>query len=429
MEVCAEHLEYHYLPDEHWKALFKEILKYYKINDKLPSLGVLAQKFSDDEVVSDLLIEVKGADIIGRTDGLLEELESYIKRSKFEELFNKTKELYEQGEEDDAIKLMAEGSEKIQNFSIKGARFQAIYRDFKDRQAARVVQSNTDTFIVPSGIFQLDDDINGGFESGTATLIIARSGVGKSTALRWFGMSAARRGMRVLHFQNEGKEKQVTDAYDAMWVGETMKDIKYGNIPSAKLEKLETTATQFIAQGGEIYVRAFEQFGKASIADCRNILIEAEKIYGKIHLVLFDYLEKFSPGDGKKYSTNDDGKRAEKLAVAEKIVNIATEFNCVCATATQANDIKPTQYNDPNFVITRSNISNLRATIDPFAYCITLNQTDDEYEEGIMRIHEEKFREYKTAGTFFIAQARDKGRLINVAKTKKMFYAPDEEAA
>jgi hypothetical protein len=146
-----------------------------------------------------------------------------------------------------------------------------------------------------------------------------------------------------------------------------------------------------------------------------------------IKWAIFDYLEKFDPGDGKRYGTNAEGERAKKLAVAEKIVNIATEFKIFCATATQASSIEKKDYNDPNFVITRENISNLKATVDPFAYTITLNQTDDENDKDIMRIHEEAFRFQKILSwesTYHIAQDRNKGRFIDIQETNKRFWDP-----
>ena len=67
----------------------------------------------------------------------------------------------------------------------------------------------------------------------------------------------------------------------------------------------------------------------------------------------------------------------------------------------------------------------MKATIDPFAYCITLNQTEDENDNEVMRVHEEKMRHYKIfshSSTYHVAQKRDVGRFIDMARTRELFW-------
>src|SRR6185503_7903780 len=104
---------------------------------------------------------------------------------------------------------------------------------------------------------------------------------------------------------------------------------------------------------------------------------------------------------------------------------IATEFDVVSATATMASNIPKDIWNDSTKVITRNDISNLKATVDPFAYVITGNQTEDENDKDIMRIHEEKLRHSKImsySSTYKIAQARSFGRFIDVKKTNELYW-------
>ncbi len=278
----------------------------------------------------------------------------------------------------------------------------------------------------PIGIPPFDYHTHGGVEQGRALLIIARKGVGKSTCLRSIGFNLAFRGKTGVHFQAEGTKEEVQDAYDSMWTGVPMNDIKKGELTGKDFEVIDKARRSFLAQCGEIIIIPYEQFATATIADCRAKIIELKKNYD-IDWAIFDYLEKFDPGDGKRYGTNAESDRLKKLAIAEKIVNIATEFKMFCVTATQANNIERKDWNDPNFVITRENISNLKATIDPFAYTITLNQTEDENDKEIIRIHEESFRFQKIKSwesTYHIVQDRERARFINVAETNARFWDP-----
>lgn len=251
-----------------------------------------------------------------------------------------------------------------------------------------------------------------------------------TTFLRSLGGNAAFRGINVLHIAaGDSTQEEVEDGYDAWWTGVAMNSIREGKIDGADYKKIEKAKQAWLANCGEIYIHVFKQFHQASIMDCRKILIDLLK-QCDIGVVLFDYLEKFKPGDGKRYGTNEEGGRVEKMAIAEKIINIATEFNVATATVTQASNVAKEYWNNPKFVLSRENISNLKATIDPFAYCVTLNQTEDENDNEVMRIHEEKLRHYKIfshSSTYHIAQKRDVGRFIDVERTKQLFWDAEKK--
>jgi hypothetical protein len=243
------------------------------------------------------------------------------------------------------------------------------------------------------------------------------------------GANAAYRGYDVLHLAaGDSTQEEVEDGYDAWWTGIDLHALREGKADD-NYKAIEKAKKEWLANCGEIYVHVFKQFHSASIADCRRVFVELLK-HADIKLILFDYLEKFKPGDGKRYGTNDEGTRAEKMATAEKIINIATEFNVAVATVTQASNIVKENWNNPKWVISRENISNLKATIDPFAYAITLNQTDDENDNEVMRIHEEKMRHYKRyswSSTYSIAQRRDLGRFIDVNRTLREFWDAEQK--
>jgi replicative DNA helicase len=427
LDVVKPHLQYSFLPTEAHKELYKFTMDYHTKHGKPPTIGLLSQKINTEEG-AELIEKVRQSNVYDSKDQILEEFEIFVKKNKFVQLYNQTGELYDEGKHAEAMQMLADGSKEINNLSLKSLSVTRVFGGFKERQAER---STKDYAIrkIPTGIPPLDYHTHGGPEKGTATLVIARSGVGKSTDLRWKGYSAAMRGFNVLHFQAEGKKQEVVDAYDSMWTGVELHEMKRGSLGGADWGKIEKAHKSWLSQAGEIYIHAFEQFHAASIADCRRVLIDLLKTV-KIDIIIFDYLEKFEPGDGKKYGTNQDGVSSRKLAVAEKIVNIATEFDVVCHTATQASNIKKENWNNPNWVITREDISNLKATIDPFAYCYTLNQTLAENDNEVMRIHEEKLRHYQIKSweqTFYVAQQRNVGRFVDLTKTYEKYWDKEQK--
>lgn len=426
LNVVKPHFNYSFISNKSgpYKEIFKYMFDYHGAHNKPPSVGLLSQNVTVKEALP-IISRIRDTNVFDVKDQIIETYEGFIRNGRFRLLHKKTEELFNQGEHDKATEMMAKEAQEILQFSLKRQMHSKIIAGFEERQKKRLDKEHVVSIKIPTGMPAFDYHTRGGIDRGTGILGVARSGVGKTTFLRSLGGNAAFRGINVLHFAaGDSTQEEVEDGYDSWWTGMNLNDLKEGKFTGADMGKIEKARKAWAGSAGEIYVKVFKQFNTASIADCRNVLIEVLKECD-IGLVLFDYLEKFDPGDRKRYGTNDEGNRARKLAIAEKIINIATEFNVGVATVTQAADIDKEKWNNPNWVITRSQISNLRATVDPFAYCITLNQTEDENDQEIMRIHEEKIRHYKMfswSSTYHIAQKRDVGRFIDLQETNKRFW-------
>lgn len=426
LEVVKPHLKYSYIQQAPLKEIFKYIFDYHSAHSKPPTVGILAQNVTSKDSLP-LIGRIRECNIYDRKDEILLQFQEFIQKSWGMAVMKEGADLYNQQKQDEAIELSAREWPLIQSFSLKRDTYGSVIRDFTkilEKAKHRSEQPNTR---VPTGIPQFDYHMRGGIKLGASLLGVGRSGSGKSTFLRSLGYHAMFRGFNVIHFSAEDTKEEIEEAYTAAWTGISLDDLREGNLDGANWNKIEKARQAYISQCGEIKVHAFEQFHTASILDCRNILIDILKEM-PIHLVIFDYLEKFSPGDGKRYSTNQDGETKQKTVVAEKIINIGKEFNVACATMTQASNIPKEKWNNPNWVMDRENISNAKQTIDPFQYSVTLNQTDDENDNEIMRVHEEKCRYHKIfsySSTYHIQQKRNEGKFIDVAETKRRFW--DEE--
>jgi len=432
LEAVKPHLKYSYIKQAPMKEVFKYIFDYHSSTTKPPTIGLLSQNVGNKEALP-LIGKIRECNIYDRKDDILLGFEEFIRRSRTMALILECKDLINAQKFDEAIKLQAEESASINAFSLKRDTYGRVIRDFDQIINRAKLRAETKNVRIPTGIPQFDYHTKGGIKLGTSLLGVGRSGSGKSTFLRSLGYHAMFRGFNVIHFSAEDTKEEIEEAYTAAWTNIELDSIREGDLNGADWKKIEKARQAYMAQCGEIVVHAFEQFHTASIADCRNILIDVMKEL-PIHLAIFDYLEKFSPGDGKRYSTSQDGETKQKVVTAEKIVNIGKEFNIACAAMTQASNIPKGSpsgelgWNNQAFVMTRENISNAKQTIDPFQYSMTLNQTEDENDNEIMRIHEEKFRYdkiYSYSSTYHIVQERSKGKFINVAETKRLFW--DEE--
>jgi len=420
--VVSKNLKYQYIPSEVHKTVWQEISDSYELDGVSPTIGVLSERLKNDSDAKKLLIEIKNCKIGDNRDSIIKQFESYIRDVRFVDLYTRVGEMWNkntQKDRDDAIAVLAKESEEIVGFSIGGELSAKVFSDFEKRQELRKQKEEDSQLKIPFGIHALDHYTYGGGRLGTSGLILGRSGAGKSTFLRWVGLHAARLGYRVVHFQAEGTESEAMDNYDAAWTSVNTIDIEYGNIPANKATSIRRVREDILKGGGEIYVVASETFDSMYIEDCNERLEEIENKIGKVHLVLFDYLEIFNIKgryDGEK------GERLKRDKIANKITNIATKFNVFSLSATQANDIKPEKWNSPDYVMTRSDISEFKGALKPFSYFMTLNQTKDESDNGVIRLHNDKFRHSKSGQTYKIYQSLDNSRFYDSKRTLQFFW-------
>jgi len=240
LSICQTYLKYQYLPLAPQKKIFKYILDGYAISGKAPTIGMIQQTYHTDLEVTNILSRVKKLVIEkDHYDEILVTFEVFIKDSRFRILYDRIGDLYNEGKMDDAIKLLADESKAINEFQIKSTLYTTVFSGFAQRNEKR--QKEGDSILLEKltyGIHGLDDPTRGGMNKGTSTLILARSGVGKSTFLRWIGLCNARLGRRVVHFQAEGTEAECLEAYDAGWTSIALHDIEFGNIPDGKKDKI-----------------------------------------------------------------------------------------------------------------------------------------------------------------------------------------------
>lgn len=422
LEVTLEFLEYEFLISAEHKKLLKELKLQKDLFGKAPTIGVLSEKFKFDEPLLQLLVNLKNYNITQKEDQILKQLELFIKKAKFLLLNDQLQTLYMRQAHDEAFKLLSEEGQKIYDFSLMDKAYVTVFKDFQARYQERAIKANNEdlTYTRPTfGVTQLDLITHGGPEIGRSLLIVAESGVGKSTFLKWIGVSCAKRGLRVLHIQGEGTEEECLLNYDAAWTGCNILDMNYAGLDKDLTDEIFRARDILLEQRAEIYVYAVEKFDMLTVKECYEVAKDIEKTYGKLDVILFDYLDVFNVK--KKYSGDQYGERARRLSIAEQMTNIATELKCFVATATQSADITPTQKNDPHFIITRSNISEIKGLIKPFSYVLTLNQTDEEYREGRVRIYVDKIRKGRKGQVFHVEQALSTHRFVDRQKTQNVW--------
>jgi hypothetical protein len=230
-------------------------------------------------------------------------------------------------------------------------------------------------------------------------------------------------GYDVLHIQAEGSEEEAFDKYTQVWSAQSYNNVKYGNIDQDMKDKLDKIVRQMRSKERDIFIKAYEQFDEVSCMDIRNLVVDFEKVKGKYpDLILIDYLSLIHPGDGNKYGIDTMSIKMKKENTARKLKNIATEFRTRIVTAEQADGIDKEKWNNPDWCMSRHNVAGAKGLADSFSYFITLNMTEDEEENGIMRLYLDKLRNYHPSNKVVkIATNYMNGRFYDSKRTIELF--------
>lgn len=427
-DIVRQYLKFSYLQIESEKKLWQWVTKRYDRTGKIPTIGQIQQQFQDDENVLEKLEEIADVEIDeqGGHEMIVDTFEKFIKKMKFLEANDKIADLYNQGKKEQSWDMFVKYAEDFSKFSIQDAKFETVFGDFAERQAKRKSDDWQFRYKIPTGIDEIDYRLggeNGGPETGECVLWLGDSGAGKSQVLVSVGIAAARQGFRVAHFQLEGTKEQCLNRYDAAWTGTLYQDVKLGNITAKKMEVTKRIIKKL--RKSDIIVSSEETFNAKTLPDIRREVKEMEKTYGKIDVIIIDYLELLEVGDGHNYTPHEERFRQAKLAKGMKM--LAMEFNAVVHTATQSSSIGEEQKNDPEFVITRAQLSEDKGKLRPVDIFITINQTRDEAKEEVMRLHTDKLRDYKNGSPILIANNFSYARFYDRKRTIELNMEYDNE--
>lgn len=429
MRIASEYLKYELIPKEWvgYKFILREAIIQYTEKNKLPSIGVICQKLCDEDAVQLAAKEIKKAALIDR-EIAIDQLQSFVKETEFELLSRKVHDLYEEGKKEEAIRVNAEESQRIleMSFRSKSGGFQSVFGGFHERMVERRMEGDAASekpVKVPFGVDRLDDVSFGGMEIGDTSLWIARSGVGKSSILKWHGYSAAIRGVPVLHIQLEGGIKACMQIYDQLWSAQSYSDIKSGNISPKDRKKIKQAIKEVKELSSDIEVYGFKKFGQASMGDVRQLCYDYFNTHGKFPgLVILDSLDLVKTGISKKIDSDPDHKKEKLQTCAQLLKNLADEIGAPIITATQTSDVPFEVWNNPDKVIDRSYTEGDKTLVKPFSFVFTLNMTIEEKANATARIYVDKLRDYKESQEVItIATNYDKRRFYHRGRTMEMY--------
>jgi replicative DNA helicase len=423
LAVMTEHLDKSMLPNKDYQALHTAITDYYKKNKKIPQESVIMQSLASsraarslfDEILSDYNNALPTADAMAQ-------LETYIKQVKFQKTYQELIDLYNRTGVDAATKRLVEYSDWVNKFSLQSAEFVDITGNFTQRYVQNKEKRNTEGQAKEVVRFYIDElDIRNQSRNlrGQLSCFLAPTGVGKSHIARWVGKCACQMdGLNVLHFQLEGSEAEVIDAYSASLASCSTYKFENGLLTDKELQEIEEELKQV---SGKLYVKSYPKFNsQVSTKDIHKAIQDFKRKYKFApDIIIIDSMDLLTDASGKHYS--DQGERLKRINVANDLKDLASDENVWIVVTYQSTIENQEWLNDEKNVLTAYNTAEAKGLARPLTHLITLNQSSREEKEGTMRLHVAKARFFRKGEAFRIAtdyeheRFYDKKRTMNLA--------------
>jgi len=332
-----------YFDDPHLKRFFLIMDQYHKEHDKIPNLqngsiddAIFKYKKPNDEVEDNILKAVldkiklwnervinknllNDGDIV-RTDTI-----NFIKQQEYRKLAEYINNKTKTGEiRTSAFNLEVE--EKINK----------IYHIGDDEDYGTDVVDDIDSALkeefrktIPTGIKAIDDVTGQGLGKGEIALVLAPSGIGKTTFLTKIANTGVNNGKKILQIIFEDTISQIQRKHYAIWSKVKLSEIDDNKeyVKEKSLEKYK----KIKEKGGKLDIVRFSQ-EDTSIFDIRNWIARQEKKFGyKYDMIVLDYLDCLEPNKKEKELLSAE------LSIIKSFEAMAADYDIPCWSAIQTN--------------------------------------------------------------------------------------------
>lgn len=227
-----------------------------------------------------------------------------------------------------------------------------------------------------------NDALDGGLNAKELAMVIAPPGVGKSLYLVNQGVVALKENKKVLYISLEMSEDKIAQRFDSILTlvpNHRLKD--QATYPIVK-ERLSVVQNKF--DGAKLIIKEFP-VGQLNVNQIRALLVQLRLHHEFVpDIIIVDYLELLRP------NRQIDAEYQAQERIAQELRGLAMENNILVWTATQTN-----RMGKKVATITDAELGDSYGKIRPADWAISLNQTEEEYEKGRMRVYVVKARDSK----------------------------------
>ena len=317
-------IESSYFDNKYFKIIIQMIKEYHIKYESTPTFDTLEQIVKSEipqelvaKIVSDTLKQVKDAPFEG-TSFVQEKALKFCKQQELQKAMDKSQKIITEGD--------FESYDKVEGLIREALQVGEVEKGQTD------VFDNLDTVLdedyrhpIPMGITGIDKLLKGGLAKGEIGVILAPTGVGKTTVLCKIANTAFNMGYNVLQIFFEDNPKIIQRKHFTMWTGiEPDNLVLHKEVVMSKLTEIkETMKNELILKKLASDSMTMNQIKN----QVRKIIADGTKI----DVILLDYIDCVLPESSAKDEWKAEG------SVMRGFEGMCHELNLAGWTATQGN--------------------------------------------------------------------------------------------
>ena len=317
-------IESSYFDNKYFKIIMQMIKEYYKKYEATPNFETIEQLIKSEisqelvaKIVLDTLKQIKDAPFEG-TQFVQEKALKFCKQQELQKAMDRAQKIISEGD--------FESYDKVENLVREALQVGEIEKGQTD------VFSELDTVLeedyrhpIPMGITGIDRLLKGGLAKGEIGVILAPTGVGKTTILTKISNTAFNMGYNVLQIFFEDNPKIIQRKHFTIWTG-----IEPDNLVFHKEKVMEKITDIKETMQNKLVLKKMAS-DTATMAQIKNQLRKMIADGTKLDLIVLDYIDCVLPEQSSKDEWKAEG------SVMRAFEAMCHELNLAGWTATQGN--------------------------------------------------------------------------------------------
>jgi len=360
--------------------IYIAVKKHYNKYHKLPTDAFIIQDVKNlkqqKELLSDYedeLVRVNNLDTssFNNPDYYLDLIETFAKQEAMKLAILDCVELVKEGRVEETENVVRKALTVSRDVNIGQDYFTDVLTRWK-----RVLDVNNKTkyrTFIPN----LNSVLEGGLGSKELAMVVAPPGVGKSLFLVNQAVESLMEGRQVLYVSLEMSEDKIAQRFDSIMT--LLPQGVLASQPKAIKERLDIFAKEF--PKGKLIIKEFPT-GQVTINAVQSLLVQLKNYEDfEPDVLIIDYLELLRP-------TREGMQEYQaQQRIAEELRGLGVQHNLLVWTATQTN-----RQGRLVKLITDAELGDSYGKIRTCDFAVSLNQTEEEFDEGSMRLYVMKSR-------------------------------------
>jgi replicative DNA helicase len=317
-------IEPSHFENKYFKTLLQLVKEYYVKYDCTPSYETLSQMVKSEfpqelmlKILNDTIKQIQTASIEGASF-VQEKSLKFCKQQELQKAITKSQKILDSGEFENYDKLEELVRSALQ-VGENGNKIEDVFQNLED------VLNEDFRHPIPMGITGIDKLLKGGLAKGELGVILAPTGVGKTTVLSKIANSAFNNGYNVLQLFFEDNPKVIQRKHFTMWTG-----IPPDELPLHREEVLEKARQVKEEMTNKLFLKKLpsDQFTMTQI---KNMIRKMVADGHKIDMIVLDYIDCIVPDKNMGDEWKSEG------SVMRGYEAMCHELGVVGWTATQGN--------------------------------------------------------------------------------------------